>query len=339
MPKRVTDATILVVGGHDSTGLIDPALDRDWSPDASESVDPSALASAFDGRREEVISDIVTAGVDVVLARGGMEPKYRAALADHGILGVRSVNRLKLAQAALATGAMIVTDIGDIKTKHLGHAARVTVQNHDPRPGRRRTRKMTVIEGCDDPDSVTAMLPGTFDQGGEQLTRQVRKAAAAVAAAAGAGSSQSGVLPGGGATEVAVASAVRSAATAHDSKVQLALEGYADAMEMIPFTLAKNAGDDPIGTVTEVRARQSAEGSHHGYDAVDRSVTDVVEAGILDAHAIRRESLTKATEVANLILGIDDAVKATFEIERADPDDTIYDGRARQVEDARENGE
>ena len=339
MPKSVDSPSILTLGGHGTGGLIDPSLERDWTTDDDEQVDPGALTSAFDGRREEIVADIVTAGADVVLARQGMEPEYRAALAEHGILGVRAVNRLKLAQAALATGATIVNDPTDIKSEYLGQAGRVSIQKHDPRPGRRRTRKMTVIEGCDDPQSVTALLPGTFDQGGEQLTRQLRKAAAAVAAAAGDGTSHAGFLPGGGATDVAVARRVRESATEHESKAQLAVEGFADALEMIPFTLAKNAGSDPIGTVADIRSQQSANGDTYGFTMPGRSVADVVEAGVLDAHATRRRSLTTATEVTNMILGIDDALAATFEIERADPEDTIYDKRARQVEDARESDE
>ncbi|RXK47924.1 TCP-1/cpn60 chaperonin family protein [Halorientalis pallida] len=339
MPESATDASVLVLGGHGTGGLTDPSLERDFSTADDGDVDPSGLATAFDGRREEVITDIVTSGADVVLARQGMETEYRAALAEHDILGIRGVNRLKLAQAALATGATIVNDITDIRPEHLGHAGRVSVQAHDPRPNRRRTRKMTVIEGCADPGSVTALLAGTFDQGGEQLTRQLRKAAAAVAGAAGHETPHGGYLPGGGAVDAVVARRVREAATEQGTKAQLAVERFADAVEMIPFTIAKNAGDDPVGVVADIRAEQSTGELAYGYTAPDRTVTNVVDAGVLDTHHIRRRTYTKATEVANLILGIDDAVKANFEFERPDPDEKIYDQRARDVESARENDE
>jgi chaperonin GroEL (HSP60 family) len=335
MPKTVEDASVLVLGGHGTGGLVDPSLEKDWTVGDTE--DPGALTEAFDGRRGEVVSDIVTADVNVVLARQGISSEYRAALADHGILGVRRVNRLKLAQAALATGATVVNDVTDIRPEHLGWAERVSVQNHDPRPGRRRKRKMTVIEGCEDPGSVTAMLTGTFDQGGEQLTRQLRKATVAVATAAGHGTDYSGYLPGGGAADVAVARRVREAATGLDSKAQLAAEAFADAAEMVPFTIAKNAGDDPLNAVADARARQAAEGPAYGYIVPDRTVADALNAGVLDVHATRRQTYTKATEVANMILGIDDAVAASFTTERSDPDETIYDDRARRVEKARED--
>lgn len=337
MTATVEDASVLVLGGHKTGGLVDPSLERHWTAGEAGEVDPSELATAFDGRRESVVSDIVTADVDVVLARQGLDSEYGSALADHGILGIRRVNRLKLAQAALATGATIVNDVTDIKPEHLGWAERVSVQSHDPRPGRRRTRKMTVIEGCSDPDSVTALLTGTFDQGGEQLTRQLRKAASAVATAARHGTDQPGYLPGGGAADVAVARAVRDAATELDSKAQLAVEAFADAAEIVPFTLAKNAGEDPLGLVADVRARQAADGPQYGYVFPDRSVEDTVEAGVLDVHDTRRRTYTTATEVANLILGIDDAVKASFSMERPDPDEKIFDDRARKVQDARED--
>jgi chaperonin GroEL (HSP60 family) len=336
MPEAVEDASVLVLGGHETGGLVDPTLERDWTAGAADEVDPSELATAFDGRRESVLADIVTADVDVVLARQGMDAEYRAGLADHGILGLRGVNRLKLAQAALATGATIVNDTTDIRPEHLGWAEHVSVRNHDPRPGRRRKRKMTVIEGCADPDSVTVLLTGTFDQGGAQLTRQLRKAAAAVAMAAGHGTDHPGYLPGGGAADVAVAREIRETATELDSKAQLAVEGYADAAEIVPFTLAKNAGEDPLGVVADIRARQVTDGSRYGYVFPNRSISDTVDAGVLEAHAIRRQTYTRATEVANLILGIDDAVKANFSMDRADPDEKIFDDRARKIQDARE---
>jgi len=339
MPRRVEDAAVLVLGGHGTGGLTDPDPEGDWSPDAD--ADLGSLAGAFDGRRERIVADMVTAGVDVVLAREGIGSEYAEALADHGVLGVRRVNRLKLAQAARATGAQIVADPTDIDPDYLGHAGEVAVRNHDPRPGRRRKRKMTVIEGCEDPESVTALLPGTFDQGGEQLTRQLRKAVAAVAAAAGHGTDHPGYVPGGGAIDTAVGRRVRAAAASYPSKVQLAVERFADAAEMIPFTIAKNAGGDPLTAVADVRARQTAAAERtdaddvYGYLVPDRAVGDAEEAGVLDAHARRRRTYTAATQVATLILGIDDAVQATFTSQRADPEETIYDGRAEQVQQAR----
>ncbi len=337
MPEVVEDASVLVLGGHGTGGLSDPTLEKDWTASSAEDVDLSGLATAFDDRREDILTDIVTAGVDVILAREGIISEYSAALADHGILGIRRVNRLKLAQAARATGATIVNDPSDISPDHLGWAKQVSVQNHDPRPGRRRKRKMTVIEDCEDPDSVTALLTGTFDQGGEQLTRQLRKGAAAVAAAAGYGTDHTGYLPGGGAVDVAVANRLRNVATAEDSKAQLAVEGFADAAEMVPFTIAKNAGADPTVVVADIRSEQAATDERYGFVASGRSVADVLDAGVLDSHVVRRRAYTTATQVANLILGIDDAVKATFTFERSDPEDTIYDKRARKVEKARED--
>jgi chaperonin GroEL (HSP60 family) len=339
MPRTAEDASVLVLGGHETGGLVDPTLEREWTVGDVDATELGDLTTAFDGRRETVVSNIVTADVDVVVARQGMGAEYRAALADHGILGLRGVNRLKLAQTALATGATIVNDVTDIEAEHLGQAGRVAVRNHDPRPGRRRKRKMTIVEGCENPRSVTAMLTGTFDQGGEQLTRQLRKGAAAVAAATGHGTTHAGYLPGGGAADVAVARRVREVAPSLSSKAQLAAEAFADAVEMVPFTLAKNAGADPLSIVADIRARQTAEGPNQGYVLPGRSVGDVLEAGVLDPHATRRQTYTTATEVANLIVGIDDAVKASFSTERTDPEDTIYDSRARQVADAREGGE
>jgi len=330
MPKAVEDAEVLVVGGHNEGGLSDPTLDRDWSIQADTDTDTAALATAFDARKEQVVQDIVTSGADVVITRLGIGSEYSAALATHDILGIRRVNRLKLSQVANATGATTVQDITDIQAGHLGSADRITVTTHDPRPDGRNTRKMTIVKAGANSGTATALLTGMFEQGGEQLTRQLRKGAQAVAAAAGYGTPHDGYLPGGGAADMAVAAQVRSVATSENDKVQLATERFADAVEVLPFTLAKNAGRDPLGMVADVRAKQTTESDGHQYGLVgtDQSVENAIEAKVVDPHKIRRECYTKATQVANLVLGIDNAVQATFSTDTAGPGDVIYDDRA-----------
>lgn len=348
MPTRIEDASVLVIGGYRrgkasdgrSGGLLDPVVQRDGERLSIESpADVEAFDDVFAARRDAVVSGLISAGVDVVVTRLGISSEYAALLADHGIMGVRGVNRLKLAQVARATGASLVMDPTDVEPSALGTAGVVEQWAVEPRRNGRARRRMVVFDECPEPAAVTVVLRGVFGQLADQATTEVRKAVLAVAAARGAGSHRPGVVPGAGAVEVQVALAVREAATREDSRAQLALSGFADAVERPVFALAKNAGDDPLSVLADLRAAADRGEGAAGFVLPERIVTDAAAAEVLDSAAIRRACYVAAVEVAGLILRVDDALDATFERESTDPDDVIYDERAEMRQDHLENRE
>ncbi|MGM0389966.1 MAG: TCP-1/cpn60 chaperonin family protein [Natrinema limicola] len=339
MPVRVEDANVLVLSGFKrgkandgkTGGLQDPDFQQDGERlivDSPDDID--AFDDVFVSRREQVVTGLVEAGVDVVVTRVGINDAYQELLAEHGIMGIRGVNRLKLTQLARATGATPVVDPTDVTPADLGFAGLVEQQVIDKRQGRRKRRRMMVFDECPDPESVTFLLRGVHGQLGEQAATELRKAVAAVATANGETIGPSGVLPGGGATELEIASSLRAAALDADGREQLAFEAFADATEQFVSTLARNAGMDPLTTLTNLReaTTNATNGTTPGLVFPAKKIDDVLEAGLLDPTATRLRCYQHAVDVALLVLRVDDAIDATFTDEPTEPGDAIYDEHA-----------
>ena len=334
MPRRVEDGSILVLGAFSRRGgLQDPKVPDDVVLELSSPDDVVDLEAHWEARREGIVERLVETGVDVVVARSGISKGFQSLLAERGILGIRAVNELHLRQVAAATGASIVNDPEDIVPGYLGHAGRVSEQLIDPRTQRRKRRRMIVFEDCPDPASVTLLLRGVSGQVADQAETELRKAVAAVAAARGERGRRPGVVPGGGAADVAVATAVREAAVARDSRAQLAMEAFADAAERTLGVLARNGAADPHSAVADVTAAAAGGMPDAGIALPSGEVVDAVDSGILDPLDTRTQVYTTAVELACAVLNVDDAIDAVHREERPDPDDAHYDDAAEQMRD------
>ncbi len=341
MPTDVEDATVLVIGGYKrndvgdgrSGGLMDPDLQTEATIHLDGSTDVQSFEDVYAARRHEIVDRLVDLGVDVVVTRLGISSEYLDLLAANDIMGIRGVNRENLTRLARATGGTIVKDPTDIAPADLGHAGTVTQLMVEKRRNRRKRRRIVVVDDCAQPESVTALLCGSWGDIAAEATREFRKAARAVATARGEGASPAGVVPGGGAVDAGIARDVRTAAPARASREQLAMDAFADAVERVPFGLAKNSGLDPLSTVADIRAGADAGGYDMGLVLPDGRVGDVTAAGVLDTYATKLQGYRTAVEIAGLVLRIDDALDATFTKEPAGKDDVIYDERAETHEE------
>jgi chaperonin GroEL (HSP60 family) len=331
MPRRVEDATLVCLDGHETGGLMDRDLDIDGARMELSSLDDVDRVEAMHAeRRRRIVDHYDDLGVDVVCTRLGINDAFEELLTERGIVGIRRVNRLDLKQLAHATGAKLVRNPDDVEASDLGTAGVVEEVRREPRRHRRKNRFMTVFDECGGERSVVMVLHGVTDQLADQATTEVRKSAKAVATARGEGGAVPGVVPGAGATEIALADAVRERSRGIDSRAQLAADAFADALESVVAALARNAGGDPIDTVADLRAAHASGETATGYLVVEDAYGDAIEAGVLDPTAYKRSALTSATEVADLILRVDDAIDATFTEEPADEDESIYDERAEK---------
>lgn len=340
MPTRVENATVLVLDGYKREdvgdgrvgGLRDPELQGEATIQADPDTDLSEYTAIHADRRQRIVESLLDLDVDVVVTRLGINDAFRELLVEHGIVGIRGVNRIKLRRIAGATGATIVKNPEDIAATDLGHAGVVEQQLAEKRRKRRKRRRIVVFDDCAAPESVTVLLRGAWSDLAAEATRELRKAAAAVATARGEADRPGGVVPGGGAADVGVAHAVRAAAPEEDSRSQLAMTAFADAVERLPWALAKNAGLDPLGTVADLRA--TADEPHEtGLIFPAGEVANATDAGVLDPYATRVDAYLTAVEVAGLILRIDDAIDAEFTQEPADEGDAIFDDRAEKHAD------
>ena len=325
MLHRVEDASVLVLDGHDRGGL----QERDAPDDATVELDTPADVTDYEvirrNRKETVVERFVDVGVDVVVTRLGIDTDYQTLLADAGIVGIRGVSPLNLSRIARATGAQPIPDPTDVAEDHLGRAGHVAEIAVEPYPGRRKKRRMTVFEECPDPASVTVLLHGVSNQVADQAATAIRKGAFAVGMATTTDQRPGGVVPGGGTAHVRVADAVRDAATGVGSRNQFAMEAYADAAERVVATLARNGGLDPITAVPDIRAAQAAGTAAAGIVFPGGTVGNCLDAYVLDPLAVLLDAYLYATDVATLVLGIDDTVDAARIEDPVADDDVIYD--------------
>lgn len=331
MPPRAEAVSVLVLAGQDEGGLRTLEYDEAYRIEADAPDELAAFQDIEADRRAGLLERLEAHNVGVVVAQQGIETEYASELAERGIIGIDGVTPLDLRTVALATGAEPVKKTDGFEAADLGWAGTVVEERIEPieRGGRRR-RRVVVIDGCERPESVCAYLRGVSGQLADQAVSALRTAVAAVALARGDGAGAAGVLPGGGASELRIAAALRGATAGRGTRQSVALESFADAAETLAGSLVANAGVDRLTTIADLRAAHDAGDRNHGFLVPPAAVGDAVAAGILDPLATRRGVYTAAVEVATLLLSIDDALDATPAEDPPDPDDAIYEDPAEQ---------
>jgi thermosome len=296
MPKTVEDASVAV---------LDVKLDvRKGEVDTEYSITSvDQLNAAIEAEDEELrgyAKTLADAGVDVVFCTKSISDRVADHLADAGILAFENVKKSDARALARATGAKRLGSVVDIESDDLGHVDRVSLKKFGD-------DELTFVEGGAAAKAVTLFLRGGTEHVVDELERAIGDAVDVVAAALDEG----GVVPGAGATEVAVSDYVRSAAAGIEGRKQLAVEAFADAIDSLPRTLAENTGMDPIDALVDLRARFETEGIA-GVISSGRSgeIGDPVEHGVLDPAAVKREAVESATEAATMIVRIDDVIAA-----------------------------
>lgn len=334
MPKRIEDARILLLDGQSDGGLRKRDVPEDYQITHEDGESRRRFERARQDRREALVERLSAADVDVVVARQGIESQYYEMLADRGIAGVQAVSTLDLRQLARATGAEPVLITDEFEERHLGHAGLVESRTVEPITRGRPAREITVFDDCPAPESVAVALYGVWENVADQATMALRKAAAAVGEARGLGNAEYGVVPGGGAIETRLARTLRAEAKTVEGREQLAITAFADAIDRVTGVLIRNSGHDRITVLSDLR-RAHASGAHEtGFVCQTGDLGDVTEAGILDTYESQRRRYTVAMQVANLLLGIDDTLDATFTSEPAGPDDVINPKAAKRQMDA-----
>ncbi|MFC4548954.1 MULTISPECIES: thermosome subunit alpha [Halorussus] len=297
MPQSVEDATIAVV--DEKLGVREAEIDAEYNV---ESVDQ--LTAAMDAEERQLrkyADDLEAAGVDVVFATDSIEDRVAASLADAGILAFEDVSDDEARAVATATGASRTGKVEDIEDADLGRADGVRVRTFGD-------EDLVFIEGGAAAEAVTLLVRGGTEHVVDELERALEDALDVVTAALDTG----GVVPGAGATEIAIADRVRQEAAGVEGRKQLAVEAFADAVDVLPRTLAENTGMDPIDGLVDLRSGNEQSEGRAGIIATGENgeVGDPVEAGVLDPAAVKREALESATESATMIARIDDVIAA-----------------------------
>jgi thermosome len=282
--------------------LVDTALELDEAEvDTQVSVtDPNQLQTFLDKEEEqlrEMVDQIVDVGADVVFCQKGIDDMVQHYLAKEGILAIRRAKKSDLEFLSEVIDAAIVSDLGAVSTADLGSAS----------IRRDEDAELFYVEGAGDVShGVTLLLRGSTEHVVDELERGVNDALDVVSDTIISGQ----VLPGGGAPEVELARRLRNYADSVSGREQLAIETFADSLELVPRVLAGNAGLDSIDTLVDLRAAHEEGDQRAGLNVESGDVEETFEAGIVEPAHVKRQAMASATEAANLVLKIDDIISA-----------------------------
>jgi thermosome len=296
MPRRVEDATIAMLDLD--LEVRESGIDAEYNITSVDQL--NTAIDAEEGELREYAETITNAGIDVAFITGDVDDRVASFLASQGVLAFSSVDDDEATAISRATGTRRVGTLDDLGDDDFGHADTVRVESFGD-------DELAFIEGGAEAESVTVFVRGGTDHVADELERALNDGLDVVTAALDKG----GVVPGAGAIEIAIADKVRSETAATTGRKQLAVEAFADAIDVLPRTLATNTGMDPIDALVELRSTFDSEG-RAGVVAEGQTgrVTDPVEAGILDPVAVKREALESATEAATMIARIDDVISS-----------------------------
>jgi len=291
MPTDFESADILL--------LNDPIEVEEADVDTSVNVDsPDQLQKFLDQEEEQLrekVDRIVESGADVVFCQKGIDDLAQHYLAKEGVLAVRRTKKSDLTFLKNVLGAPIVTDLDSLSADDLAVGS----------VERDADEELFYVEG-EDAHGVTLLLYGTTEHVVDELERGIQDAIDVVSTTVSDGRT----LPGGGAVEVEIARRLRDYADSVEGREQLAVEAFADSLELIPRVLAENAGLDAIDLLVDLRAAHEAGDEHAGLDVFAGEVVDTAEAGVVETAHAKEQAIASAAEAANLVLKIDDIISA-----------------------------
>ena len=296
MPKIVHDAKI---------ALLDAPLEIEKTEfDAKLHIESPEQMKAFMEQEEkmlkEMVEKIAAAGANVVLCQKGIDDMAQHFLARKGILAVRRIKKSDVEKIARATGARIITRIEEIAPKDLGKAKLV----EERKVGEDR---MVFIEQCENPKSITILIRGGTKRLVDEAERSIKDALNVIKDVVVEGR----VVAGGGAPEMEVSLGLRDYARTLAGKEQLAVEKFAEALEIVPAQLAENAGLDPIEMIVALRAEHKEGKKWMGINVFDRKVDDMYKLDVVEPVLVKKQVIKSAVEAAAMILKIDDVIAAS----------------------------
>ncbi|MBI4151081.1 TCP-1/cpn60 chaperonin family protein [Candidatus Woesearchaeota archaeon] len=302
MPKLVASPKI---------ALIDVAIEiKDTEIDAKIEITQPSQMQAFLDQEERMlkamVDKILASGANVVFCQKGIDDMAQHFLAKQGIYAARRVKKSDMEALARATGGHIISSLDDISASDLGHAGRV----EELKIG---DEELTYITGCKNPKSVTILVRGGTQHIVDEVRRAMTDAIGDVAAALKIGK----IVAGAGAPELEVSRELRKFADSLSGREQLAVLAFAEALEVIPRTLAENAGMDPIDIITELKNAHDKKQKWAGVDVSAGKVMDAWKAGVLEPLKIKTQAISSASEVAQMILRIDDVIAGGKQDSRA----------------------
>jgi thermosome len=295
MPKRVEKAKI---------ALLESALEiKKTEFDAKINIELPEQMDSFLREEESMlkamVEKIVAAGANVVICQKGIDDMVQHFLARKGVLAVQRVKESDMKKLGMATSGKPVTNLEGLSKSDLGFAELVEERKIGD-------DKMTFIEGCKNPRSVSILIRGSDKRFLEEAERSIHDALCVVRDVV----QVSKIVAGGGAPEMEVARALRDYAETLPGREQLAVRSFGEAMEIVPLALGENAGLDPVDLLLELRTRHEKGEKWAGVDVFEGKIKDMSKLEVYEPLAVKKQTIKSATEAATMILRVDDVISS-----------------------------
>ncbi len=297
MPKTIKKAKI---------ALLDSPLEVEKTEFSAEIriKDPTQMQAFLDQETrmiQKMVKKITASGANVLFCQKGIDDMAQHFLSKKGVLTARRVKQSDMEKLSRATGGTIVTNFDDLKPMDLGKAGIVEERKVGD-------DQMIFVEECKKPKSVAILIRAGLERMVDEAERAMNDALSVVSDVI----ENNKIVPGGGAIEAEVAKVIRSYAKKIGGREQLAIEAFADSLEVIPKALAENAGLEPIDILVGLRsAHEKPRGSLMGVDVFTGEIANMRSKGVIEPLAVKVQAIKSASEAASMILRIDDVIAAT----------------------------
>jgi thermosome len=302
--KEVVNPGMPKVKENAKIALLDSALEIEKTEISAEIriKDPSQMKAFLDQETDmmqNMVKKVKASGADVIFCQKGIDDMVQHFLSKAGIMAARRVKESDMEKLARATGGRIISDLDDLKKEDLGTAGHVEE--------RKIGDEMIFVEKCKDPHSVAILIRAGLERMVDEAERAMTDSLSVVSDVI----ENNKIVAGGGAVEIEIAKELRKYATKVGGREQLAVEAFADAVEVIPRTLAENAGLEPIDILVELRQTHDKEdGKNIGINVFTGKLQDSIANGVIEPIVVKEQAIKSAAESAAMILRIDDVITA-----------------------------
>jgi thermosome len=297
MPKAITKANI---------ALLDSPLEVEKTEISAEIriKDPTQMQAFLDQETrmlQDMVNKIAASGANVLFCQKGIDDMAQHFLAKKGVLAARRVKQSDMEKLARATGGKIVSKLEDLSSKDLGIAGSVEERKVGD-------DKMIFVEKCKTPHSVAILIRAGLERMVDEAERAMHDALSVVSDVI----ENNRIVPGGGAIEAELSKEIREYAGQVGGREQLAIEAFADSLEVVPRTLAENAGLEPIDILVNLKAAHKKQrGQLKGVNVFTGKIDNMKRSGVIEPMTVKEQAIKSATEAASMILRIDDVIAAT----------------------------
>ena len=295
LPSQIDDAKVATINGD-----IAPRKQiRTSEIEIEETSQLEAFLEAEEATRDTLATTLLSSGANVFICSGSVDKGLLHRLMRAGCFVAGEFDDQELRNTSLATGARIIEHLADISSDDIGRAGRLSTER---RASTDQVEDIIRLESCPSPKVVTCEIGGANSLAAEEAIRAIHDALRAT----GLAIRNNRLIDGGGATHMACALAIRDAAEHEAGRNRLAMEAYARALEIIPATIAQNAGIYVLDQILELRAAHRNGAGEAGITANGQ----VGSTGAKEAATCLESALSAATETCASMLRIDQVISA-----------------------------